>query len=82
MSELEEDLRSVAASMADDARRLQEIEQVKATMTPGDTRLLDLSQESERLARGLVPKAVAERELAESVVEAPRPTTDPEAALG
>ncbi|HEY8635844.1 MAG TPA: hypothetical protein VIL81_01155 [Candidatus Limnocylindrales bacterium] len=70
MSELEHDLRATAEDIAADAARLTGIEEEKAGMAPDDPRLVALSAESERLARRIVPKTAAERELAERASEA------------
>jgi hypothetical protein len=65
MSELEHDLRATAEDIAADAARLTGIEEEKAGMALDDPRLIELSAESERLARRIVPRTAAERELAE-----------------
>lgn len=66
MSDLERDLRATAEDIAADAARLQTIEEEKARLDPSDPRVVELSAESERLARRLVPKTAAERELADA----------------
>lgn len=69
MSELERDLQATAEDIAADAARLQAIEEEKSTLDPSDQRVAELSAESERLARRLVPKTAAERELADAAEE-------------
>ena len=64
MSELEEDLRATAESIAADAERLTAIEEEKRVLEPDDPRMIELSAESERLVGGLVPKTGAETQLA------------------
>ena len=66
MSELNGDLRATAEDISADAARLQEIEEEKARLDPSDPRVAELSAESERLARRLVPKTAAQRELADA----------------
>ena len=64
MSDLDSDLRATAEDIAADAARLTEIENEKARLGTDDPRLVELSAEGEAIARRLVPKTVAERELA------------------
>jgi hypothetical protein len=64
MSELEDDLRAITEDLAADATELHAIEEEKAGLDPRDPRVDVLSEEGERLARGIVPKTVAERRLA------------------
>ena len=66
MSELDGDLRATAEDIAADAARLQAIEEEKARLDPSDPRVVELSAESEGLARRLVPKTAAQRELADA----------------
>lgn len=66
MSDLERDLRATAEDVAADAARIQEIEEEKARLDPSDPRVAELSAESQGLAERLVPKTVAERELADA----------------
>ena len=70
MSDLEGDLRATAEDIAADATKLKEIEETKARLDPGDPLLRKLSDEGERLARRMVPKTVAERELTDAIGEA------------
>ena len=62
-----EDLRATADDLADDARRLEAIEQRKQKLGPDDPELVRLSEEAERLTRGMAVKATAQRELAEEI---------------
>ncbi|MEA2518764.1 MAG: hypothetical protein QOF49_844 [Chloroflexota bacterium] len=64
MSELEEDLRATADSIATDADRLVEIEAQKAALEPSDPKVLELSIEAEAVVKSLVPQVTAERVLA------------------
>ncbi len=63
MSDLEGDLRATSEDIAADAARLKAIEEEKTHLDPADPRAQELAEESERIARRLVPKAVAEREM-------------------
>ncbi len=65
MSDAEGELRATSEDIAADAARLLQVEAEKADLHPSDPKLLDLSREAERLARGLAPKAIAEREIAD-----------------
>ena len=67
MDELEQHLRSTAQSIEGDADRLTAIEDEKKSLSADDPRLLELSREAESIAKGLVPKTVAERALAVEV---------------
>jgi len=66
-----DDLRATSEDVAADAERLRRIEERKQALPSDDPELIALSAEAERIARGLVPKTVAQAELAaESVAEA------------
>ena len=65
MSDLEGDFRATTEDIAADAERLKEIEERKSRLDPADPQAQALSEESERIARRLVPKTVAEREIAD-----------------
>jgi hypothetical protein len=65
MSDLEGDFRATSEDIAADAARLKEIEEQKTVLDPGDPRAQELAEESERIARRLVPKTVAEREISD-----------------
>jgi hypothetical protein len=65
MSDLEGDFRATSEDIVADAARLKEIEEEKTRLDPGDPRAQELAEESERIARRLVPKTVAEREMTE-----------------
>jgi hypothetical protein len=64
MSDLEDDLRATADSIAGDADRLAAIEVEKQDLKVDDPRMVELSAESERLAARLMPKTSAELDLA------------------
>ena len=65
-----DDLRATSEDVVADAERLRTIEQRKQSLPSDDPELIELSLEAERIARGLVPKTVAQKELAtESVAE-------------
>jgi hypothetical protein len=67
MPYLEGDLQATAEDIAADAAELKALEEKKATLDPDDPRVEELSAKGERLARQLVPKAVAERELSDAI---------------
>lgn len=64
MSDLEDDLRATADSIAADAERLAAIDVEKEGLEVDDPRMVELSAESARLAARLVPKTSAELDLA------------------
>jgi hypothetical protein len=65
-----DDLRATSEDVAADAERLRQIEERKQALPADDPELIELSVEAERIARGLVPKTVAQKELAaESVAD-------------
>ncbi len=66
MNEAEEDLKSVAESIASDAERLQAVEEAKVATDADDPRMRELVEESERLIErirraGREQTALAER---------------------
>jgi hypothetical protein len=63
VSSTADDIRATAQDLAADAHRIEEIELAKGHLDVDDPRMTDLSAESERIARRMVPKTVAEREL-------------------
>jgi hypothetical protein len=70
VTEAGDDLRATSEDVAADAERLRLIEERKQALPADDPELLELSAEAERIARGLVPKTVAQSELAaESVAD-------------
>jgi hypothetical protein len=69
VSELENDLRATAEDISADAERLSRIEDEKTGLDARDPRMTELSAESEELARRIVPKTLAERELADLAKE-------------
>jgi hypothetical protein len=72
MSDLEGDFHATSEDIAADAARLKEIEDEKSGLDPADPRTQALSDESERIARRLVPKTVAERELTDQATDEER----------
>ncbi len=71
--ELESDIQATAEDIAADADVLQAIEAEKAKIDPADPRALDLAAKAERLARDIVTKTVAEREIVIDAAEGPAP---------
>jgi putative aminopeptidase FrvX len=71
--ELESDIQATAEDITADAGVLQAIEAEKAGIDPTDPRALDLATQAERLARDIVSKTVAERELVAEALEGPTP---------
>ena len=70
MTDAGDDLRATSEDVAADAERLRLIEERKQTLPADDPELIELSEEAERIARRLVPKTVAQSELAaESVAD-------------
>jgi hypothetical protein len=63
VSNTADDIRATAEDVAADAHRIEEIERAKGRLAVDDPRMAALSAESERIARRMVPKTVAEREL-------------------
>lgn len=74
MSEIENDLRATAEDIAADSARLTGIEDEKIRLDARDPRMGELSAESEQIARRMVPKTAAERELADELAT----TSDPD----
>ena len=69
-SDIEGDLRATAEDIAADAAQIKAIEDEKATLDPEDPRAQELSAKGEHLARQLVPKTVAEREISDDIGDA------------
>jgi hypothetical protein len=82
MSELEDDLRAITEDLAADAAELHAIEKEKAGLDPADPRVDVLSEEGERVARGIVPKTVAERRLAQEARDPDEPADPDERSNG
>jgi len=66
-SDLEGDLRATAEDIAADAAQIKAIEEKKASLDADDPEVQVLAAKSEQLARQLVPKTVAEREITEAI---------------
>ena len=64
-----DDLRATSEDVAADAERLRHIEERKQALPEGDPEQVELSAEAERIARELVPKTVAQWELASEAVQ-------------
>ena len=64
-----DDLKATSEAIVADADRLRRIEERKRTLADGDPQLVTLSEEAEAIARRLVPKTVAERQLTVEVAE-------------
>jgi hypothetical protein len=71
--DLESDIQATAKDIVADADSLQAIEREKANLDPSDPRAQDLATQAERLARGIVSKTVAERELVAEASQGPAP---------
>lgn len=69
-SDLEGELRATAEDIAADAAQLQALEEEKAGLDAEDPRVQELSAKSERMARELVPKTIAEREISDAIGDA------------
>jgi hypothetical protein len=67
MTDPEEDLRSTAESIRRDAARVQDLESQKIALDPADPKVVQLSDQVERITAGLRDKAVAEREISEEI---------------
>jgi hypothetical protein len=70
MSELDEDFRSTAENIAQDAQAIKEIEDEKARLDPADPRATSLSALVEEMAEQLHHKSPAQRDLAETARDA------------
>jgi hypothetical protein len=66
-SDLEGDLRATAEDIAADAAQIKELEEEKVELDAENPRVQELSAKSERLARQLVPKTIAEREITDAI---------------
>jgi hypothetical protein len=65
VSDTESDLRATAEDIAADSARLTRIEIEKSHLDAHDPRVAELSMEGEEIARRIVPKTVAERQIVE-----------------
>jgi hypothetical protein len=64
LSDIGDDLEATSEAISADVERLQRVEARKRRLGPGDPELVKLSREAEAIARELVPKTIAEGELA------------------
>jgi hypothetical protein len=62
---LREDLAATSESLHEDAHGVADIEEEKQGLEPGDPRLIELSNDAERLAEGIAEKSRIERDLAD-----------------
>ncbi len=69
MSELHEDFRATAESIAQDAQEIKEIEDEKVELDPADPRAAKLSSQVKEIAEQLHQKTLAEHELADAADE-------------
>jgi hypothetical protein len=69
MDTLDDDIRSTADAITDDAKRILEIEIEKASLVPDDPRLVPLSEEAARIADRLSVEAGIEETLAHEAVD-------------
>jgi hypothetical protein len=60
-----EDLAATSESLHEDSHRVADIEEEKQGLEPGDPRLIELSNDAERLAEGIAEKSRIERDLAD-----------------
>lgn len=65
MSETEDDLRAVAESIAQDAKRLNELEETKARLNIDDPELAALTEESAELIDEIAAKGAQQQALVE-----------------
>jgi hypothetical protein len=67
MPDAEHDLRATEESMGRDTQRIETLEGEKSTLDPSDPKVVELSEQVERLATELNGKAAAERALSEEI---------------
>ncbi|HVL54292.1 MAG TPA: hypothetical protein VM344_08525 [Vitreimonas sp.] len=65
MSDAESDLRATADDILADVKQLEQLEAEKQDLGRDDPRRVELAAKAETVARRMVPKTVAERELAQ-----------------
>lgn len=68
--ELEEDLRTTSTQVSATAEHLDALEATKRNLTPGDPRIIELSDEIERLAARLRRQTAIEGDLSRELHEA------------
>ena len=71
--ELESDIQATAEDIVADAESLQAVEAEKLTLGPSHPRSAGLAARAEGLARRILGKTVAERELVGEATQAPDP---------
>jgi type II secretory pathway component PulJ len=72
MSEVEEDLKSLAETLSAEAERLRRLQREMATLEADDPRLPALAEKTEALAHRLSTMTVVESELSAEVADAGR----------
>jgi type II secretory pathway component PulJ len=72
MSEVEEDLKSLAETLSAEAERLRRLQREMATLEADDPRLPALAEKTEALAHRLSTMTVVESELSAEVADAAR----------
>ena len=68
--ELEDDLKTTSAQVSATAEHLDALEETKRKLTPGDPRIIELSDEIERLAARLRRQTAIEGDLSRALHEA------------
>jgi len=63
MSDVHEDVKALSSSLVNDANELARIEAEKKQLPADDPRSSDIARRSEEIAREILPKTVAERQL-------------------
>ncbi len=76
--DLESDIQATAEDIAADAETLQSIEAEKVTLGPSHARTPGLASRAEGLARSILRKTIAERELVTEMTQAPESPDAPD----
>lgn len=76
--DLESDIQATAEDIAADAETLQGIEAEKVTLGPSHARTPALASRAEGLARSILRKTIAQRELVTQVTRAPESPDAPD----
>lgn len=67
MADAQDDLRTTAESLVDDAEALKDLEEAKLALDPADPQVVTLSHQVESLVEGIAAKAGLEREISEEL---------------
>jgi hypothetical protein len=67
MSELEDDLKSTGEAIRGDADRLKQIEEAKAALDADDPRVVELSEDAQKMAHRVHRETMVESHLADRV---------------